>query len=68
MEDFRMCMGNNWLWIIIAFLLLSNCGGGNVFSDVECSLTNLFNNNYTIWIILGLLWYFSQGNCCRNEF
>ncbi|MEG0013976.1 MAG: hypothetical protein RR324_04525 [Cellulosilyticaceae bacterium] len=48
------CMlGNNWIWIVVAFLLLSNtCILPNILEQLSCLFSNFGVSNALVWIVI----------------
>lgn len=75
MEDFRFLEENSmWIWIIIAFLLLTSFKGCNSLGGLNCLFGNLFDgcNSTWMWVIIAILVYFFFTKSCgggifRNE-
>ncbi|MHC1748504.1 MAG: hypothetical protein AB9856_09000 [Cellulosilyticaceae bacterium] len=59
----RMSTNNIWIWVILAFLLLSgsNCGITGIFDQFKCSFGNLFCGNNWIWIAILAFLFFNNG-------
>lgn len=57
----RMGTNNIWIWVILAFLLLSGSNGCGIFDQFKCSFGNLFCGNNWIWIAILAFLFFNNG-------